>query len=140
VPLYEYHCDRCGRFEVIRKFSDPPLTKCTKCGGPIQRLPSAPAIQFKGTGWYVTDYAKKSGSEGSGSEGSKSGGESKGDEGSKGKDAGKNAGKDAGKDGKETSASSSSSSSDTSPGSTKGDTAKSETPKKATASGSKRGS
>jgi putative FmdB family regulatory protein len=55
VPLYEYQCDRDGRFEVIRKFSDPPLKKCPKCGGPIQRLPSAPAIQFKGTGWYVTD-------------------------------------------------------------------------------------
>ena len=65
MPLYEYQCDRDGRFEVIRKFSDPPLKKCPKCGGPIQRLPSAPAIQFKGTGWYVTDYAKKSGGEGS---------------------------------------------------------------------------
>jgi putative FmdB family regulatory protein len=122
VPLYEYHCDRCGRFEVIRKFSDKPLTKCPKCGGPIQRLPSAPAIQFKGTGWYVTDYAKKAGSEGSKSEG-------KGDEGSKGKEAGKDA--------KETSAPSSSSSSDTSSGPNKSDTVKSETPKKAAASGSK---
>jgi putative FmdB family regulatory protein len=124
MPLYEYQCDRCGRFEVIRKFSDKPLTKCPKCGGPIQRLPSAPAIQFKGTGWYVTDYAKKAGSEGS-----QSGEGSKGDEGSKGKEAGKDA--------KETSAPSSSSSGETSSGSTKSDTLRSETPKKAAASGSK---
>ena len=83
MPLYEYLCDRDGRFEVIRKFSDPPLKKCPTCGGPVQRLPSAPAIQFKGTGWYVTDYAKKSGGEGS-----------KGGEGAKGKEADKG-GKDA---------------------------------------------
>jgi putative FmdB family regulatory protein len=76
VPLYEYQCDRDGRFEVIRKFSDPPLKKCPTCGGPVQRLPSAPAIQFKGTGWYVTDYAKKSGGDGAKSkEGDKSGSE-----------------------------------------------------------------
>jgi len=76
VPLYEYQCDRDGRFEVIRKFSDPPLKKCPTCGGPVQRLPSAPAIQFKGTGWYVTDYAKKSGGDGAkGKEGDKGGSE-----------------------------------------------------------------
>jgi putative FmdB family regulatory protein len=65
MPLYEYQCDACGqRFEVIQKFSDPPVDVCTKCGkGPVQRLLSSPAIQFKGTGWYITDYAKKSGSE-----------------------------------------------------------------------------
>jgi putative FmdB family regulatory protein len=67
VPLYEYQCDRDGRFELIQKFSDPPLKVCPKCGGPVQRLLSAPAIQFKGTGWYVTDYARKS--EGDGSKG-----------------------------------------------------------------------
>jgi putative FmdB family regulatory protein len=60
VPLYEYECPKCGRFEVIRKFSDPPLKKCPTCGKTIQKLASAPAIQFKGAGWYVTDYAKKS--------------------------------------------------------------------------------
>jgi len=76
VPLYEYQCDRDGRFEVIRKFSDPPLKKCPTCGRPVQRLPSAPAIQFKGTGWYVTDYAKKSGGDGAkGKEGEKAGSE-----------------------------------------------------------------
>lgn len=66
MPLYEYQCSQCGRFEVIRKFSDDPLTLCPTCGREINKLPSAPAIQFKGTGWYVTDYAKKSaGSDGS---------------------------------------------------------------------------
>lgn len=62
MPLYEYECDDCGhRFERIRKFSDPPLTICPECDGPIRKLLSPPAIQFKGTGWYVTDYARKSG-------------------------------------------------------------------------------
>ena len=60
MPLYEYECEECGqRFERIRKFSDPPLDEpCPKCGGPIRKLISSPAIQFKGKGWYVTDYAK----------------------------------------------------------------------------------
>jgi putative FmdB family regulatory protein len=59
--LYEYRCDACGeRFEVIQKFSDPPPAACTKCGkGPVERLMSSPAIQFKGSGWYITDYAQK---------------------------------------------------------------------------------
>lgn len=60
MPLYEYQCTKCGRFEIIRKFSDAPLSACPTCGRKVQRLPSAPAIQFKGTGWYVTDYARKS--------------------------------------------------------------------------------
>ena len=61
VPLYEYQCDACGcRFEVIQKFSDPAVESCKECGkGPVRRLLSSPAIQFKGTGWYITDYAKK---------------------------------------------------------------------------------
>jgi putative FmdB family regulatory protein len=71
MPLYEYQCGPCGRFEVIRKFSDPPLDKCPTCGSEIQKLLSSPAIQFKGAGWYVTDYAKKSGGEGGKSEGGK---------------------------------------------------------------------
>jgi putative FmdB family regulatory protein len=63
VPLYEYQCKKCNHvFERIQKFSDPPMTTCSKCGGEVEQLISAPAIQFKGTGWYVTDYAKKSGS------------------------------------------------------------------------------
>jgi len=62
MPLYEYECEACGqRFEKIQKFSDPPLEVCAKCGkGPIHKLPSSPAIQFKGSGWYITDYPKKS--------------------------------------------------------------------------------
>ena len=60
MPLYEYECEACGqRFEVIRKFSDPPLDVCKQCErGPIRRLPSSPAIQFKGSGFYITDYPK----------------------------------------------------------------------------------
>jgi putative FmdB family regulatory protein len=61
VPLYEYECPACGRFEVIRKFSDPALSACPTCGRAVQKQFSAPAFQFKGTGWYVTDYARKSG-------------------------------------------------------------------------------
>jgi len=68
LPLYEYECPKDGTFEQIQKFSDKPLKKCPKCGGPVERLLSAPAIQFKGTGWYVTDYAKK-GDSGSGKKG-----------------------------------------------------------------------
>lgn len=65
MPLYEYRCNKCGkRIEKIQKFSDPPLTTCEACGGELARLISAPAIQFKGTGWYVTDYARKSSSGG----------------------------------------------------------------------------
>ena len=60
MPLYEYDCDACGhRFEHIQKFSDPLVDKCPKCGGPVHKLMSSPAIQFKGSGWYITDYAKK---------------------------------------------------------------------------------
>ena len=59
MPLYEYECDACGhRFEVIQKYSDPPVETCPSCGSKVHKLQSAPAFQFKGTGWYVTDYAK----------------------------------------------------------------------------------
>ena len=60
MPLYEYQCPTCGRFEVIQKFSDSPLSACPTCGKAVSKLLSAPAIQFKGAGWYVNDYAKKS--------------------------------------------------------------------------------
>jgi putative FmdB family regulatory protein len=61
MPLYEYQCKKCGhRFEKIQKFSDKPVKKCPRCGGPVEQTISAPAVQFKGSGWYVTDYAKKS--------------------------------------------------------------------------------
>jgi putative FmdB family regulatory protein len=61
MPLYEYECGACGRrFELIRKFSDAPVDVCTLCGkGPVTRLFSSPAIQFKGSGWYITDYSQK---------------------------------------------------------------------------------
>ena len=62
MPMYEYQCESCShRFERIQKFSDPLVDTCPKCGkGPVRKLISSPAIQFKGTGWYITDYAKKS--------------------------------------------------------------------------------
>lgn len=62
MPLYEYKCDQCGDvFELIQKFSDEPLTVHEKCGGPVHRLVSVSALQFKGSGWYVNDYAKSNG-------------------------------------------------------------------------------
>jgi len=71
MPLYEYECEACGkRFERIQKFSDPPIDLCPHCGeSRVRKLPSSPAIQFKGSGFYITDYPKKSSSEA----GSKSG-------------------------------------------------------------------
>jgi putative FmdB family regulatory protein len=63
MPLYEYECVTNGhRFERIQKFSDPPIAVCPTCGSEVRKLLSSPAIQFKGSGWYITDYAKKSGS------------------------------------------------------------------------------
>jgi putative FmdB family regulatory protein len=60
MPIYEYQCKKCGhRFERIQRFSDPLVKKCTECGGKVEQVISAPAVQFKGSGWYVTDYAKK---------------------------------------------------------------------------------
>ena len=68
MPLYEYQCKKCGhRFEKIQKFSDKPIKKCPECGGAVEKTISAPAVQFKGSGWYVTDYAKKGSSAGSSS-------------------------------------------------------------------------
>jgi len=69
MPLYEYLCKKCGhRFEKIQKFSDPTVKKCPECGGAVEQVLSAPAVQFKGSGWYVTDYAKKPASGGSSGE------------------------------------------------------------------------
>ena len=59
MPLYEYGCEAGHRFEVKQKVSDPPLTKCQVCALPVSKLISAPAISFKGAGWYVTDYSNK---------------------------------------------------------------------------------
>jgi putative FmdB family regulatory protein len=77
MPIYEYVCERCGEStEAIQRLADPPLTECSKCGGPLRKKVSAPAFQFKGSGWYVTDYARKgeSGKSSSG-ESSSSGGD-----------------------------------------------------------------
>ena len=73
MPLYEYECDACGhRFEVIQKFSDPPVAVCRACGGTVRKLLSSPAIQFKGSGWYITDYARKGAAAGDANGGSSS--------------------------------------------------------------------
>ena len=87
MPLYEYECKKCGyRFERIQRFSDPMVKKCPECGGKVEQLISAPAVQFKGSGWYVTDYAKKP-----------SGGSASKSESSDGKsDSSKDSGKDSG--------------------------------------------
>jgi putative FmdB family regulatory protein len=61
VPLYEYQCKKCKhKFEKIQKFSDQPIKKCPECGGPVEKIMHAPNVQFKGSGWYVTDYGGKS--------------------------------------------------------------------------------
>ncbi len=63
MPIYEYQCESCGAaVEVLQKFSDPPLTKCSKCGGKLVKKLSPPSFQFKGSGWYVTDYGHSSSS------------------------------------------------------------------------------
>lgn len=74
MPLYEYQCESCDhRFEKIVKYSDPPIDTCPKCGtGPVRKLFSSPAIQFKGSGFYITDYAKKSSTDAGPSDGTSS--------------------------------------------------------------------
>jgi putative FmdB family regulatory protein len=60
MPIYEYQCQSCGkRTELLQRMADPPLATCPECGGDVRKVPSAPAVQFKGSGWYVTDYAGK---------------------------------------------------------------------------------
>jgi putative FmdB family regulatory protein len=78
MPLYEYQCQQCGaRSEVLQKLSDGSLTICAACGGPLKRLISSPSVHFKGSGWYATDYARKSG--GGSAPNSEGGGEGKAD-------------------------------------------------------------
>jgi putative FmdB family regulatory protein len=91
VPLYEYQCKKCKhKFEKIQKFSDQPVKKCPECGGPVEKLLHAPAVQFKGTGWYVTDYGGKDKSDTSKPEGGSEKSEKKEstakEDGAKGKD------------------------------------------------------
>jgi putative FmdB family regulatory protein len=88
LPLYEYRCPECGRFEQIQKFSDPILTTCPTCASPVEKLLSPPAIQFKGSGWYVTDYAGKSSDKDAGTKDSKDGSEGGKKDSSGAKDAG----------------------------------------------------
>ena len=79
MPIYEYLCTGCNeRHEIIQKFSDAPLTHCPKCGGEMKKLISSPAIQFKGSGFYKTDYPSSSSSSGSKTR-TESQGESKGE-------------------------------------------------------------
>jgi putative FmdB family regulatory protein len=73
MPLYEYECKKCHhRFERIQKFSDPHVKKCPECGGRVEQVLSAPAVQFKGSGWYVTDYARGSSKAGTSKDGDSS--------------------------------------------------------------------
>ncbi|HKR26503.1 MAG TPA: zinc ribbon domain-containing protein [Acidobacteriaceae bacterium] len=79
MPLYEYRCKSCGhQFEKIQSFSAPEEKECPQCHGEVERLLSPPAIQFKGSGWYVSDYAKKGGSMKASAEGAKDGAKSEG--------------------------------------------------------------
>jgi len=96
MPLYEYQCKKCKhRFEQIQKFSDKPVKKCPKCGGPVEKLISTSSVQFKGSGWYVSDYGRK------GSAGQSSSSSSESDGGSKESKDSKDSPKDS-KDTKET--------------------------------------
>lgn len=75
MPLYEYQCESCStRFERIQKFADPPIETCPSCGGPVRKLLSSPAIQFKGSGFYINDYARKTSGESSSKPGEADGG------------------------------------------------------------------
>ena len=120
MPLYEYQCEQCGRFELIRKFSDPVLSACPTCGREVHKLLSAPAIQFKGPGWYITDYARKSPG-GDGASGTSSSKDGSGDGAAKDGAAKDGAGKDGAKGGagkeasKDTSSGTPSASKDSSP-------------------------
>ncbi|MEM9554529.1 MAG: FmdB family zinc ribbon protein [Acidobacteriota bacterium] len=78
MPLYEYQCQECGtKIEELQRIADPPLTECSVCGGLLKRLISSPAVQFKGSGWYVTDYAGKTKGSASGDVASVGSGDSK---------------------------------------------------------------
>ena len=89
MPIYEYRCGKCGEtFEIIQKISDPLLKKHKGCGGSLTKLISAAGFQFKGTGWYVTDYARKGKPGGDSSEKSESSGKTDSSKGSEKSDKG----------------------------------------------------
>ncbi len=102
MPIYEYQCQECGRrTEALQRLAEAPLSECPHCGGPLRKLVSAPAFQFKGSGWYVTDYARKGGGEAK--EGAKGGdketaGESGGKSGGAAAEGGKEGGRESGKE------------------------------------------
>ncbi len=115
MPLYEYECESCAhRFERIQKYSDPLVDICPECADPVRKLLSSPAFQFKGTGWYVTDYARKDQTRDAEAKAKTKKGEGSGDAGSSGDGGG-----DASKKGKTAESSGDSSSSSSSAESTK---------------------
>lgn len=78
MPIYEYHCDKCGDFEVTQRITEDPLKKCPTCRGKVRKLISSTSFMLKGTGWYVTDYARKgSGSDSGGAKSDGAGSEAK---------------------------------------------------------------
>jgi putative FmdB family regulatory protein len=112
VPIYEYKCDNGHVFDVMQKMAEEPLTECVECGAPAVRVLTAPAVHFKGSGFYNTDYGKRKGGGSNGSSGEGSSSESKSDSGSSGSsDSGSSSGSDS-KTAASSSSSSSSSSSD----------------------------
>ena len=77
MPIYEYNCQKCGTFETTQKITEKPLSKCPTCKGKVKKLISNTSFQLKGTGWYVTDYARKGKSNGDGNGSKSSSAESK---------------------------------------------------------------
>ena len=102
MPIYEYECEKCGEFEQMQRITDPPLVRCPTCKRKVRRLISSTSFQLKGTGWYVTDYAKSGSANGSKKKGgesssSDSGGSSSSDTKSEGKSEGQSESKSEGK-------------------------------------------
>jgi putative FmdB family regulatory protein len=122
MPIYEYQCLTCGKkSELLQRMSDPPMAACPECGGEVKKLISSPAVQFKGSGWYVTDYGSKKGAPSGGKSGESGKSEGSGASDGGGKSEGGGEGKTADK------SSSSSSSSTSSEGSSSGSGSSSET-------------
>jgi putative FmdB family regulatory protein len=112
VPIYEYKCDNGHVFDVMQKMAEEPLTECVECGAPAVRVLTAPAVHFKGSGFYNTDYGKRKGGGSNGSSGEGSSSESKSDSGSSSSSS--DSGSSSGSDSKTAASSSSSSSSSSS--------------------------